>query len=73
MVVLSIYPDKIICQETIRECLCLYAPRSCMNTWNLSRNDVYNLFVNTHVRIQLYGELYHGLIYKVNEGRPDRI
>ena len=30
MVVLSMFSENIICQETIRECLCLYAPRSCM-------------------------------------------
>jgi hypothetical protein len=24
------------------------------------RNDVYNLFVNTHVRIKIYREFYHG-------------
>ena len=54
MVVLSIYPETNICQETIRECLCLYAPRSCMNACNLFKNDAYYLFVNTHVRIQIY-------------------
>ena len=36
---------------------------------NLLRNDVYNLIVNTHVRIKIYREFYHGIIYIANEGR----
>ena len=39
---------------------------------NLLRNDVYNLIVNTHVRIKIYGEFYHGIIYIANEGRHGR-
>jgi hypothetical protein len=30
------------------------------------RNDVCNLFVNTHVRIKIYRKLYHGIIYTAN-------
>ena len=37
------------------------------------RNDVYNLFVNTHVRIKIYREFYHGIIHIANEGRYVRI
>jgi hypothetical protein len=40
---------------------------------NLFRNDIYNLFVNTHVRIKIYREFYHGIIYIANEGRHVRI
>ena len=36
---------------------------------NLLRNDIYNLFVNTHVWIKIYQEFYHGIIYRANEGR----
>jgi hypothetical protein len=38
-------------------------------------NDVCNLFVNTHERIQIYREFYHCIIhvYIVNEGRYVRI
>ena len=32
-----------------------------------------HLFVNTHVRINIYRELYHGIIYIANEGRHVRI
>ena len=35
---------------------------------NLLRNDVYNLFVNTHAWIKIYLEFYHGIIYTANEG-----
>jgi hypothetical protein len=37
------------------------------------RNNVCNLFVNTHVRIKIYRKLYHGIIYTANEGRHVRI
>ena len=30
-------------------------------------NDVQNLFVNTHVRIKIYPDVYHGIIYIANE------
>ena len=36
---------------------------------NLFRNDVYNLFVNMHVRIEIYLEFYRGIIYIAIEGR----
>lgn len=32
-----------------------------------------HLFVNTHVRINIYRELYHGFIYIANEGRHVRM
>jgi hypothetical protein len=35
--------------------------------------DVCNLFVNTHVRIKIYREFYHCIIYIANEGRHARI
>jgi len=35
---------------------------------NSLRNAVYDLFVNTHVRIKIYREFYHGIIYIANEG-----
>jgi hypothetical protein len=31
------------------------------------------LFVNTHVRIKIYREFYHGIIHIANEGRYVRI
>ena len=34
---------------------------------NSPRNDVCNLFVNTHVRIKIYREFYH-IIYIANDG-----
>ena len=34
---------------------------------NLLRSGVYDLLVNTHVRIKIYREIYHGIIYKANE------
>lgn len=37
------------------------------------RNDVFNLFVKTHIRIKIYGEFYHGVIYIANEVRNVRI
>ena len=40
---------------------------------NLLRNEVYNLFVNTHVRIKIYLEFYHVIIYIANEVRHVRI
>jgi hypothetical protein len=36
-------------------------------------NDVCNLFVNTHERIQIYHEFYHCYIDIANEGRHVRI
>ena len=36
-------------------------------------NDVYDLLVNKHVRIKIYQEIYHGIIYIDNEGRHARI
>jgi hypothetical protein len=35
---------------------------------NLFRSDVYNLFVNTHVRIKIH-RFFHGIIYIANERR----
>ena len=40
---------------------------------NSHRNDVYDLFVNTHVRINLYPAFYYGIIYIANEGCHVRI
>ena len=40
---------------------------------NSLRNDVSNLFVNTHVRVKIYREFYHCIIYIANEGRHVRI
>lgn len=37
------------------------------------RNDVNNLFDNTHVQIEIYREFYHGIIYIANEGLLVRI
>jgi len=39
---------------------------------NLPRNDGSNLFVNTHVRIKIYREFHHGVIYIASEGRHVR-
>ena len=36
-------------------------------------NDVCNLFVNTYVRIEIYREFYHCIIYIANEGCHVRI
>ena len=30
---------------------------------NSFRNDVYDLFINTHVQIKINQEFYHGIIY----------
>ena len=40
---------------------------------NLLRNDVYRLFVNTHLRIKIYREFYHFIIYIANEERHIRM
>jgi hypothetical protein len=32
------------------------------------RNDVNNLFDNTHVLLKIYPEFYHSIIYIANEG-----
>ena len=40
---------------------------------NSPRNDVFNLFVNVHVRIKIYREFYQCMIYIPNEGRHVRI
>ena len=40
---------------------------------SLRRNDIYNLFVNMHVRITIYREFFHGIIYIANDGRHARI
>ena len=40
---------------------------------NLLRNDVYDLFVNMHVRIKIYHEFYDCIIYIAKEGRHVRI
>ena len=40
---------------------------------NSMRNDVCNLFVNTHVLIKIYGIFYHCIIYIANEGRHVKI
>ena len=37
------------------------------------RIDVFNLFVNTYVRIKIYREFYQCIIYIANEGRHVRI
>ena len=50
-----------------------FAPLSLYEYMNLLKNDVYNLFVNTHVRIEIYREFYHGIIYIANEGHHVRI
>ena len=44
-----------------------------MKYMNSLSNDVCNLFVNTHVRIKIYREFYHCIIYIANEGRHVRI
>jgi GH25 family lysozyme M1 (1,4-beta-N-acetylmuramidase) len=40
---------------------------------NSVRNDVCNLFVNTHVLIKIYRDFYHCVLYIANEGRHVRI
>jgi hypothetical protein len=40
---------------------------------NSMRNDVCNLFFNTHVLIKIYGNFYHCIIYIANEGRHVKI
>jgi hypothetical protein len=36
-------------------------------------NDFHNLSDNTHVRIKIYGEFYHGIVYIAHEGCNIRI
>ena len=40
---------------------------------NSVRNDVCNLFVNTHVLIKIHRDFYHCIIYRANEGHHVRI
>jgi hypothetical protein len=53
--------------------LCLSLVNKILNLESWVRNDVCNLFVNTHVRIKIYREFYHCIIYIANEGRHIRI
>ena len=53
--------------------VCITVLYEYMNLPNVLRNDVYNLFVNRHVRIKIYRKLYHDIIYIANEGRHVRI
>jgi hypothetical protein len=36
-------------------------------------NDLHNLSDNTHVRIKIYREYFHSIVYRANEGRHIRI
>ena len=40
---------------------------------NLLRNNFCHVFINTHVRIKIYREVHHGIIYIANEGCQIRI
>ena len=57
----AFFLEKIICQEAILEFLCI-CTSVLYEYMNLLRNDVYNLFVNTHMRIKIYQEFYHSII-----------
>jgi hypothetical protein len=40
---------------------------------NSLKNNVCNLFVNTHVRIKIYHEIYHCIVHIANERRHVKI
>jgi hypothetical protein len=40
---------------------------------DLLKNAVYNMFVNTQLRIKIHRKFYQSIIYIVNEGRHVRI
>ena len=71
MVVLFIL-EKNIGKKTIQAFLCLYAPRSCMNTW-IHLGMMFVICSSIRMRIKIYCEFYHCIIYITNEGRHVRI
>ena len=60
MVVFSIFTGKKINKTSIFMFVCTTVLYEYMTSF---RNDVNNLFDITHVRIKIYGELYHCIIY----------
>ena len=67
-----VFPEKHICKEAIRVYLCIYTNvlyEYMISLWNY----VFNLVDNTHVRIKIYQEFYHSIIYIANLKRHVRM
>jgi len=73
MVVLSIFSGKNVGKKNNMGILIFVCTMVLYEYMNSLRNDVCDLFVNTHVRIKIYREFYHCIIYIANEGRHVRI
>jgi len=74
MVVLSIFSGKKMMSKNYTRIFLFYICTTVLYEYmNSLRTDVYDLFVNTHVRIKIYREFYYGIIYIANEGRNVRI
>ena len=68
----SIYSGKIYVKKQYEHFyVCMHHGPVWMNTW--IHLEICNLFVNTHVRIKIYREFYHWIIYIANEWRHVRI
>ena len=63
-------PEKKISKTSIFMFVCTTVLYEYMTSF---RNDVNNLFDITHVRIKIYGELYHCIIYITFEERHVRV
>ena len=53
---------KCFNQETIQDFFLFVCTTVLYEYMNLIRNDVFSLFVNTHVQIKIYREFYHSII-----------
>ena len=73
MVVLNILSGKLCVKKHFENFYVCIVTTVLYEHMNLLRNYVYNLFFNTHVRIKIYQEFYHSIIYRANEGRHVRI
>jgi hypothetical protein len=75
LLVLSIFFGEIYIEKQYKICYDLYMHYDpvWIQYMNSFRNDVFDLFVNTHVRIKIYLEFNHGIIYIANERRHVRI
>jgi hypothetical protein len=68
------FSGKTLCQETIQDFIKFNQCTMVLYTYMDSlRNDIYDLFVNTHARNKIYWQFDHGIIYIANEGRYARI
>jgi len=72
MVVFIIFPENIYLKKQY-EYLMFVCTTVLYEYMEALKNGVNNLFENTHVRMKIYQEFYHGIIYIANERRDVRI